>query len=132
MLLNYEGTLMYKDTEIAKFKISGKGLEYCEVLCDDVGKYPGDMQLWGFDYDTFMGFFKTRVIGKHSMFASDYYNALGLKHYNAEAMLKLVNAKNNTDFFWVKEEKYGCKTWKEVRKLNKPVERDDIPEYLLL
>lgn len=129
---DYEGILMYKDTPIADFKIKNGNLERCIVLCDDVSKYPGYMQVWGFDNFTFYCFFDSRVIKKNSMYDRDFYNALGLKHYDAESMLKLMNGKNNTDFFWVKERGVGCSSWNEVRNMSKPVIRNDIPEYLLL
>jgi hypothetical protein len=81
-----------------------------EFMFDDAVTY-GDLD----DY------FKNHVVEDGAQDIHNYLVSLGLKTYDLDEIVKRLNGNNFINFFWVKFQNMGAKTWKEIMTQRYPI-----------
>lgn len=120
-LTDFGGTLMYRNTPLAYFKIENKRLVEYRRLKDTPGLFPMEFAEIGGAPVTYAGinsFFRERVVLDGSQGCQSYLASLGLKQYDFNAIVNIMHGGNNVDNWWVSTQDYHP-TWEDIQEANK-------------
>jgi len=103
-LRNYSGTLMYLNKPLCYFKIQNGELVEARRIRKESNLFPYEIWMHGITYGALNEFFRDRVVLDGAQFCREYLSALGLDHYDFEAIVKINHGRNNLDNWWVKDQ----------------------------
>lgn len=115
-LTDLEGTLMHRDTPLAYFKIKDKRLiEYRRIRKEDSLFPPEFVGLVGPEvtYYAINHFFRERVVLDGAERCQQLLDELGLKRYDFNAIVNLLNGRNYIDYWWIASEDFHP-TWAKI------------------
>ncbi len=97
------GTLMWENTPLIYFNIKdGKLIDYKRCLSSNK-YYPYELAKLGINYMSFNKFFRERVVLDGSQDIMEYLEAMDMKKYDFETLVKKNHGRNYLDCYWIKD-----------------------------
>ena len=107
------GTLMYKDVELAEFKIEGGYPVEFKQLSFNSKNFPFEMEIHQ-NGNTLINTLLDRIVPETRQGLLDDLRKVGIVGYDISAILRYQNATSLHDYFWVRFDD-GPQTWKQLR-----------------
>ena len=110
---NLEGTIYYKDVPLVYIKIVDRKLVDAKII-NMISHFVNEIRMFGLTYVAINQYYKDRVVQDGAMFVREYLDALGLQHYDFEAIVKASSGWNPRDRQWIKFEGGRFQSWEQI------------------
>lgn len=127
---NLEGTIYYKDVPLVYINIKDRQLVDAKVI-NDINHFVNEIRVFGLTYVAINQYYKDRVVQDGAMFVREYLNALGLRYYDFEAIVKASSGWNPRDRQWIKFDGGKFQSWEQIYKELKLKDKEKSAKYLI-
>lgn len=113
--------MYFQDVPLFEFRIVNRELiSYKDLSHQEY--WPCEPRMNGMSYISINNFFQRRVVPDYAQDIKEYLEAIGLRYYDFEELIKRNNGGNHLDFFWVKFPDKGARCWNDILTQKYPID----------